>query len=265
MASQTNKLDKTGLSQVWSKIVELFVVKEDGKGLSTNDYTTADKTKLAGIDEGANKTTVDDALSATSLNPVQNKVVASALNDKIDASKIGAASGVASLDGSGKVPTAQLPTIDAATVNGHSVASDVPENAKFTDTTYTVATTSADGLLSKADKTKLDATLTATEVESKINTAVSGIYKVKGTVAFASLPASGNTVGDVYNVSDAFTTSASFVEGSGKSYPTGTNVVYTDKGWDCMAGVYDFSGYLQKDDLVDITEAEINAICVINA
>ena len=46
-----------------------------GKGLSTNDYTTAEKNKLAGIDTGANKTVVDSALSETSTNPVQNKVV----------------------------------------------------------------------------------------------------------------------------------------------------------------------------------------------
>lgn len=37
----------------------------DGKGLSTNDYTTAEKTKLSGIDAGANNTTIDDTLSHT--------------------------------------------------------------------------------------------------------------------------------------------------------------------------------------------------------
>ena len=42
---------------------------------STNDYTTDEKTKLAGIETGANKTVVDSALSSTSTNPVQNKVV----------------------------------------------------------------------------------------------------------------------------------------------------------------------------------------------
>lgn len=55
-----------------------------GKGLSTNDYTTAEKTKLAGIAEGATKTTVDTALSTTSTNPVQNKVIAEALDNKAD-------------------------------------------------------------------------------------------------------------------------------------------------------------------------------------
>lgn len=44
--------------------------------------TAADKTKLNGIATGANKTTVDTALSSTSTNPVQNKVVNTALNGK---------------------------------------------------------------------------------------------------------------------------------------------------------------------------------------
>lgn len=54
-----------------------------GKGLSTNDYTTTEKNKLAGIDTGANKTTVDSSLSSTSTNPVQNKVINTALNGKV--------------------------------------------------------------------------------------------------------------------------------------------------------------------------------------
>ena len=56
------------------------VDKETGKGLSTNDYTTAEKNKLAGIESQANKTTVDSALSTTSTNPVQNKIVKAALD-----------------------------------------------------------------------------------------------------------------------------------------------------------------------------------------
>lgn len=43
-----------------------------------------------------------------------------------------------------------------ATPITHSVNSDVPANAKFTDTTYNDATQSAHGLLSAADKKKLD-------------------------------------------------------------------------------------------------------------
>lgn len=41
-------------------------------------------------------------------------------------------------------------------VNNHTVNSDVPENAKFTDTTYSDATQTTHGLMSTADKKKLD-------------------------------------------------------------------------------------------------------------
>ena len=59
------------------------VDKVQGKGLSENDYTTAEKTKLAGIEAEANKTVVDSALSDSSENPVQNKVVKGALDGKL--------------------------------------------------------------------------------------------------------------------------------------------------------------------------------------
>ena len=45
---------------------------------------------------------------------------------------------------------------NSTTVNGHSVNSDVPAGAKFTDTTYDVATASNNGLMTAADKAKLD-------------------------------------------------------------------------------------------------------------
>jgi hypothetical protein len=56
------------------------VDKEAGKGLSTNDFTDADKAKLDSLEN----TVVDSALSSTSTNPVQNKVVNSALSGKVD-------------------------------------------------------------------------------------------------------------------------------------------------------------------------------------
>lgn len=272
-------LDQAGLAQVWGKAKETFIQAEAGKGLSANDYTTDEKQKLAGL----SKVIVDAALSGTSTNPVQNKAVNAALAGKMAVSLKGAANGVAELDGSGKVPAAQLPSYvddvvdayvvseatalsagwlsltdggaaltpesgkiyivisagsynlrefrwsgtayaevgknialgetsstayrgdrgkiayahsqaahapanaeanvqsdwnetntgsdsyiknkpaslpanggDADTVGGHTVGVDVPANAKFTDTTYSVATQSTNGLMSKEDKKKLD-------------------------------------------------------------------------------------------------------------
>lgn len=50
-------LDENGLLYLWGKLKNLFVPQESGKGLSTNDYTTGEKEKLAGIATGANKYT----------------------------------------------------------------------------------------------------------------------------------------------------------------------------------------------------------------
>ena len=56
-----------------------------------------------------------------------------------------------------EIPT-ELPANggNASTVNGHTVNSDVPENAVFTDTTYSDATQIEHGLMSVDDKKKLD-------------------------------------------------------------------------------------------------------------
>ncbi len=102
---------------------------------TTSGFMSAeDKEKLDNIEEGANKIIVDSSLSSTSVNPVQNKVVYSALlgkassshthdsryytesemdtklSEKMDNSIKGVAGGVAELDSSGKVPASQLPS-----------------------------------------------------------------------------------------------------------------------------------------------------------
>jgi len=52
------------------------VQPETGKGLSTNDYTTAEKTKLAGVAEGADVNEIEGVkVNNTTINPDANKVV----------------------------------------------------------------------------------------------------------------------------------------------------------------------------------------------
>lgn len=95
--------------------------------------------------------------------------------------------------------------------------------------------------------TKVSGLQTADQVQAAISSAITGVYTPKGSIAFASLPtaAAGNK-GWVYNVSDAFTTTAAFVEGAGHSYGAGTNVVCVDAGsgsykWDVLAGTVDLT------------------------
>lgn len=61
------------------------VDKQTGKGLSTNDFTTEDKTKLDGIEANATRTTVDADLNNSSSNPVQNAVLTAKITELTNA------------------------------------------------------------------------------------------------------------------------------------------------------------------------------------
>lgn len=81
----------------------------------------------------------------------------------------------------------------AATPISHSINSDVPANAKFTDTTYNDATQSTHGLMTAADKKKLD-DLDASRFMNLNNSAVV-IYGAGGTAQWyrlGTLVSSGN-------------------------------------------------------------------------
>ena len=92
---------------------------------------------------------------------------------------------------------------------------------KITD--HTAATNAA--LALKADKSD---TYTKAQVDAKL----SGAYKVKGSSTFEALPKDNNVVGDVYNITNAFNL-------GGKHYDAGTNVVWTEEGWDALSGSFD--------------------------
>ena len=89
---------------------------------------------------------------------------------------------------------------------------------------------------------------TSTEVDAKIAAKISSTYKAAGSVAFAALPTLAAAIeGNVYNISDEFTTTEDFVEAAGTKYPAGTNIVCIKVGeaykWDVLAGFVDLSAY----------------------
>lgn len=159
------------------------------------------ETNAATSEANAAQSAIDAANAASSLNVTAEDITS--WNAKQDAlgftpeniANKGVANGYASLDANGLVPETQMPNItnpdnmskstydtnqngivdNAEKVNGHTVESDVPASAAFTDTTYNAATQSSDGLLSAADKTKLDAitgtgTMTAAEILTELIT-----------------------------------------------------------------------------------------------
>lgn len=118
---------------------------------------------------------------------------------------------------------------------------------KITD--HTTATNAA--LALKADKSD---TYTKAQVDAKL----SGAYKVKGSSTFETLPKDNNIVGDVYNITNAFNL-------GGKHYDAGTNVVWTEEGWDALSGSFDttaIEGSIQEvadnlaQEILDRTQAD---------
>ena len=61
------------------------VDKVSDKGLSTNDYTTAEKQKLAGIAKNATKTTIENILTSTRTNTALSAAQGKALKDALNA------------------------------------------------------------------------------------------------------------------------------------------------------------------------------------
>lgn len=116
-------------------------------------------------------------------------------------------------------------------------------------TNHTAATNAA--LALKADKSD---TYTKAQVDAKL----SGAYKVKGSSTFEALPKDNNVVGDVYNITNAFNL-------GGKHYDAGTNVVWTEEGWDALSGSFDttaIEGSIQEvadnlaQEILDRTQAD---------
>lgn len=71
------------------------------------------------------------------------------------------------------------------------------------------------------------------DINADIDEKVSTLYKPKGSMVGTGLVQSlldQSGPGWVYNVTEAFTTSDLFVEGAGKKYPAGTNVVVVTQG-----------------------------------
>lgn len=71
-----------------------------------------------------------------------------------------------------------------------------------------------------------------------VSEGLKGGLQPHGTVAFADLPALPDVnAGWMYNISDEFTTTDDFKEGSGNAVPAGANIYKTSDGkWDVLAG-----------------------------
>lgn len=219
----------TMLVQLVKTALKGKVDAEPGKGLSTSDYTPAEKAKLAAVAEGANRTTVEDVLTSDSrvnaLSAAQGKVLDGKIKEMkdslgalgygdmlkltYDADNDGVIDKAANADKLG----GQAPGYYAPASSVPTKVSQVTNDAGYQTAANVEAAISAKGYQ------------TAAQVDARISAANARVYKPQGAVAFADLPVPAQAnLGFVYNVTDAFTTSDAFLEGAGRKYPGGTNV-----------------------------------------
>lgn len=210
--SDTNKVDKV-----------------DGKGLSTNDYTTVEKNKLAGIADNANNYSLP-AATASALGGVKVGT-----NISVSSGTISIATGSTSAKG-----VVQL------------------ENAASTSTTTAATPAAVNAVKSIAEAKQSPATtiagygITDAYTKSEVDGLVSSALHYMGSKEnYSDLPTTGQKTGDMWNIEKADTT---------HGVKAGDNVAWNGSSWDVLAGTIDLSDYLLKTDVVAITNDEIDEI-----
>ena len=205
--------DETVSEQISTAIANK-VDKVSGKGLSTNDYTTTEKNKLAGIESGAEvnqnafsniaigSTTIAADAETDTLTLVAGSnvtITPDATNDKIT---------IAATDTVYTHPTytAKSSGLYKVTVDstGHVSGTAAVAKSDITalgipaqDTTYSAATTSAAGLMSAADKKKLDGIATgATKISVDSALSSTSTNPVQNKVVNTAITNLNNLVGD---------------------------------------------------------------------
>ena len=213
-----------------------------------------DKTKLDGVEEGAQKN------------------VAAYSNIDVDHGSKGTAGAINIQDTLSLLSGENIKVEVVVDSSGGGDGNSIKFSAK--DTTYNDATQSSHGLMTASDKTKLDGLPTGTELENTYadknsylkktdatltyvsktslstqlgnyakKTDITNMYVYKGSVADASkLPTTGQQVGWVYNIE-----SASVYGGAGM------NVAWDGTKWDPLGEIF---------TITSITNEELDEICV---
>lgn len=206
-------LSYDGLLYFCQKIKALLagkVDKVDGKGLSTNDYTTAEKTKLAGLKNYTHPTTsgnkhIPAGGSANQILGWSADGTAKWVNEKDTTYSV--MSG-ATVDADGKSGLVPSPTKGAQRWLDSTGAWTTPPN-----TTYGAASTTSAGLMSAADKKKLDGVADGANkyVHPSYTAQNSGLYKItvdatghvsavtavaKGDITALGIPSTNTTYND---------------------------------------------------------------------
>ena len=118
------KLDTSSLTLIFKKIKDNMVAKEAGKGLSTNDYTTAEKEKLAGLTMPTKTSELTNDSGFITTSDIPEGAAASTTSPKMDGTAaIGTELAFARGDHVHPSDTSRVPT--TRTINGKALSSNI--------------------------------------------------------------------------------------------------------------------------------------------
>ena len=217
------------LVELRAEMKRLFVEKESGKVLSDNNYTTAEKNKLAGLNNYSLPTASADTLGGVKIG-----------------NGVNISGGVISVSAPDLSPYAKT----ADVTKDYAKKTDLSLYAKSSDiaSTYarkadTVSEATVDSKLSSYAKTSdLSAYAKKADVAKAVN--------YRGSVETYSKLPSGASVGDMYNVAKA---------DKKNGIKAGDNVVYNGSDWDNLGGTVDLSDYATKEDVNQAVLGNITA------
>lgn len=253
-------LDLAGVEYLWGKIKAKFVAKEAGKGLSTNDLTTALK---GNYDKAYTHSTTAHAPAGAQANVIESvKVNGTALTTTSKAVDVTVPTKVSQLTNDSGFLNAVPSTYKTKTENDTyyqpkgSYLTSVPTDYKTKTENDTLYQPKGSYLTSIPAEYVTDTKLTAkgyqtsAQVSSAITSAIANITSFDFSVV-TDLPATGKK-GVIYLKSNS---------GSGQNVYD--EFIWVNSKYELLGTTQmDLSGYMKKTDATEVTNAEIDTICV---
>lgn len=208
--------------------IQSKVDKVDGFGLSSNDFTSQEKTKLAGLSNYTLPTASDTVKggikvgSGLTMNGEVLSATGGGMADSVEWDNVLSKPEFATVATSGAYND----------LSGKPSLSTVATSGSYNDLSNKPTIPTVDVTKSYVD-TQLATKANASNVytKSEVDSKVSSVYRVKGSVAsYANLPTTNVQIGDVYSVTD---TGANYVAVATATTPT----------WDKLSETVDLSGY----------------------
>lgn len=250
-------LDQNGLLYFWQKIGNKYVAKETGKGLSTNDLTDALKktyddtvTTVAGIvAEGGEPNVIEivkqNGTALTVTNKAVDVITPTKTSDLTNDSNFAVDSSYVHTDNN-------FTTALKNKLNGIATGAEVNkiDSIKVNGTAQTITSKAVDITVPTNNNQLTNGAgyQTASQVQSAINSAISGITGIEFEIV-TTLPSTGEN-GVIYLISNS---------GSGQNIYD--EYIWVNNKFEKIGTTdVDLSGYVKTTDLVAITNAEIDTI-----